>query len=71
MFIVIDHMIYCDIVVNDTQIRVEDPDDINRFITQNESSLESRDNYRGKEVNTLPKMKTCILEVIYHLGYLH
>ena len=71
MFIVIDHMIYCDIVVNDTQIRVEDPDDINRFITQNESSLGSRDNYRGKEVTTLPKMKTCILEVIYHLGYLH
>ena len=31
-----NHMIYRDIVVNDMQITVEDPDDINKFITKNE-----------------------------------
>ena len=31
-----NHMIYRDIVVNDIQITVEDPDDINKFITKNE-----------------------------------
>ena len=63
-----NHMIYRDIVENDTKIRVEDTDDINKFISRNELL---GDNCRGKEVITLPKLKTSILQVIYHLGYLH
>ena len=34
-----NHMIYRDIVVNNTQVRVEAPDDINKFIVRNESFL--------------------------------
>ena len=63
-----NHMIYRDIVENDTKIRVEDTDDINKFISRNELL---GDNCKGKEVTTLPKLKTSILQVIYHLGYLH
>ena len=43
-----NHMIYRDIIVNDMQIRVEAPDDINKFIARNELFSVSRDNCKEK-----------------------
>ena len=43
-----NHMIFRDIIVNDMQIRVEAPDDIDKFIAQNESFLVSADYCRGE-----------------------
>ena len=42
-------MICRDIIVNDMQIRVEAPDDINTFLARNESFSVSGDNCRGEE----------------------
>ena len=41
-----NHMTYCDIIVNNMQIRVEAPNDINKFIARNESFSTSGDNCR-------------------------
>ena len=41
-------MIYRDIIVNDMQVRVEAPDDINKLIAQNESFSGSGDDCRGE-----------------------
>ena len=41
-------MTYRDIIVNDMQIRVEAPDDINKFIARNESFSVSGHNCRGE-----------------------
>ena len=43
-----NHMTYRDIIVNDMQIRVEAPDDINKFIARNESFSVSGHNCRGE-----------------------
>ena len=65
-----NHMIYRDIIVNNMQIRVEAPDDVDKFIAQNELFSYQGITIEGREVTTLTKLKTSILKVICPLGYL-